>query len=187
MNKLIKKNISLLLIVAFTITACNKTKTPTLPPITNTGANTFGCKVNGVICSSNQYNPGGVFSDGIGIKYTGFGVTGVDSIMIFSVTTENPKYYFGFEFNFNKTKGIFYSKGGALYTSSIIDYTNKDAGTIVTGSNQYDTDSTHFATFNVTKYDADNKGIAGTFEMNVINDLGQILHISEGRFDIREP
>jgi hypothetical protein len=165
---------------------CNKTKTAVLPPATTTGANTFGCKVNGVVCATSGYKINSILSDGIGVVFNGW--SGLpDAIMEFSATTENPKYYFKFSFNCEGKTGTFYSKGGALYTSTIIDLTNTNGGSAVLGSNQYDTDSTNFATIHVTKYDADNKGIAGTFEMNAINDKGTITRITEGRFDLRRP
>ena len=70
-TQLSKHNATLLGIVClFIITACGCTKTteegrwnPELPPITQTGANTFGCKINGVIMiprDSRVYSLGGI-------------------------------------------------------------------------------------------------------------------------------
>ena len=56
------------------------------------------------------------------------------------------------------------------------------SSTIPTGSSEFLTDSLHRGTLVVTYEDS--ATISGTFKMDVVNDEGKVLHITDGMFDI---
>ena len=56
------------------------------------------------------------------------------------------------------------------------------SSTIPTGSNEFLTDSLHRGTLVVTYEDS--ATISGTFKMDVVNDEGKVLHITDGMFDV---
>jgi hypothetical protein len=56
-------------------------------------------------------------------------------------------------------------------------------GTVPTGSTEYHTDSTHTGTVTVTHYTK--TFTSGTFAFDAINGDGDVVHITDGRFDIQ--
>jgi hypothetical protein len=174
--------LSAIIIFALIFNSCKKTNIQTLPPATTSGANTFGCKVNGVVCSTNKYESGGVFSDGIGVKLYGWAKS-QDSSIKFNARTESPNYNFNIAFKYDGKLGTYYSEGNNRYMCEFNDYSN--GSTASTNGNTYNTDDNHIAKINVTNFDSINAIISGTFEMNAINKGGTIVNITEGRFDIK--
>jgi Family of unknown function (DUF6252) len=174
------KNLLTTIICTTFLFGCNKTKTAVLPPATKTGANTFGCKVNGVVCSTNKYKDDVILTDGIGVHYTAWFS---DSCMIFTATTENPKYSFHFAFKYDGQIGNYNSEGNNRYMCEFIDYNS--GNTLSSNGNIYNTDDNNIADIRVTQFNEISKTISGTFEMNVVNKAGTIVNITEGRFDIK--
>jgi hypothetical protein len=185
LNKKIKMKsiikITAILIIALSANSCKKSNTQTLPPATTIGANTFGCKVDGVVCSTNKYRNDGIMADGIGVHYTAWFS---DSCMIFTATTENPKYSFHFAFKYDGQNGTYFSEGNNRYMCEFNDYNN--GSTASTNGNTYNTDENNKAKINVAKFNETTKTISGTFQMDVVNKSGKVIHITEGRFDIQQ-
>jgi len=63
-------------------------------------------------------------------------------------------------------------------------YFNKDNGTAVTGASEFKTDSLHKGAVAVTFYDTNI--LAGTFWFDAVNENGQVIHVTDGRFDISQ-
>jgi hypothetical protein len=163
---------------------CNKTKTAVLPPATTTGANTFGCKVNGVVCATSQYNRNTGFGSGEGVSYLGW-YSAQDSSIIFDATTLNPKFSFSFKFKFSGKSGTYYSKGESPYISEFNDFNN--GNTSIGTNNSFKTDDNNVAKIEVTNFDLNNWIISGNFTMSATTANGSKVNITDGRFDIKKP
>lgn len=189
------KLIQLLSISVFTIASisfsnCKKSSTTNpideLPHETQTGANTFGCLVNG-----QAFKPGGASMSGgslrcfyqdLGTGINGgyyFGVSGTfrdnsngngNSVGIFTDSFKivaNTKYK-----TLNRLKGNPY----ALYSS----YTsNSPYQSFETDGNIYKGE------FWIKKLDSFNQIVSGTFWFDAVNSSGQKVEVREGRFDMR--
>ncbi len=178
----------LLLIVAFSniFAACEKTKTETaltelqkLPPITQTGANTFGCLVDGVAWLPNGSRPqnggsniqlyvdptfqGGRFSI-VGHQYNNF-----QSKVSFGSSICTNAGYFDISLSAN---GIDYNR--FLNNINTCEFSSFDAGTYRRGF------------FNISRYDLTNGIFSGTFEFTIRSQAcGDTIRITDGRFDVK--
>jgi hypothetical protein len=170
------------LLIFFTFNTCkkddNKTPVEQLPPETQTGANTFGCLVDGQVFipkgdpfggpikkAQYQFVNGGYYLVISGSKTTSEGVSGVD---IFSDST------------LQLSVGIFnlstYNANGK-YSGAFVKIVN---ATI----NQYRTNEINLGQLIITKFDEANQIISGTFWFDAKNVNGEIMQIREGRFDM---
>ena len=177
------KNFKLLFIIvacANIFAACKKNKNNTepadqLPPATQTGANTFGCLVNGVTFI-NKGNDGNYSNYRLFVDPTF--QNGAFQIRVYKLL--NSKYE---RININSndihSTGTFNVTGnnGTLF----IDYSN-DNGTcnFNQSANCYLKGS-----LNITRYDISNGIFSGTFQFNIKdpNFNCDTIRITEGRFD----
>ncbi len=153
------KTIIRISLVALLLTACGCTKDALneLPPATQTGADTFGCKINGVVYKcSGKWDPKSFLSLQ-GIYY----YQRQDYVHITAYIYEPEESIF-LNFNFDSNTG--------LYTEGI----TVNSGTVVPDSNSH----IHITTYN-------SNVISGTFQMEIVFEDGEIWHITEGRFDIK--
>ena len=172
-----KKIISLLIITTF-LACCNKDDNPTptnpvdqLPPATQTGANTFGCLLDGEIfkpgLTNNSYNCFYQLVDG---EY------------YFLVTANRTKN--------NILKGIFVgtekrtiSQGQTL---NLYERIGGNAwGTYFLNSDPYTTNVINTGELKITKLDFTNNIVSGTFWYDVKDNQGVIHQIRDGRFDMQ--
>ncbi len=162
----------------------DKTEEPQLPPITTTGAMTFGCKIDGKVFvpKDGRGRPGlycqyinlGTGSDGgwyLNIPATDWQSSSIPSISITTdslLVEEGVSYEFQYDVANNSTiKGTAFS-----------GYANGSTGYIKTNS---DTGS-----LKVLKFDKINKILSGTFSYSATDlSSGKKINIAEGRFDIR--
>lgn len=183
----------LLVALSSCFTGCKKsttdtpvTNTETLPPITQNGANTFGCLLNGKVWlpkgfdgnfANSRINIDPTFMDGDltvrvyrivdGIKYT-MTITS-DSIKTTGTylfkTLSRAKYRFG------------------KYKSDLsVQYCDSDNGNL--GGNP----SNIQGYVRITRYDLSNRIFSGEFELSFNNtacDLGTTIQITNGRFDYK--
>jgi hypothetical protein len=133
----------------------------TLPPITQTGANTFGCKVNGQVWLPTtvwvDYQNGGMVIDAKNLYSP-------ESTIIITIgnytITGNGSYKFG-------SSTTYLSKGLYRYNGS-----------------RYYTDSTYEGWLNISRLDSVNSIISGTFSfMGKDVNTGEVVNVTEGRFD----
>jgi hypothetical protein len=176
------KNLITTIICTTFLFGCNKTKTAVLPPATTTGANTFGCKVNGVVCATSQYNHNTGFGTGEGVSFAGWFT---DNDLSIFAHTFNPEFDFAIDINYDGKTGTYYSNGESLFKSVISD--NSNGSSTGLNSNVYKTDSLNLGVFNITKFNIVEDHVAGTFNIRAINKNGDIINITEGRFDIKKP
>ena len=184
------KNILLLLITTTFLACCSKDQPPTqlnpidqLPPATQTGANTAGCLVNGQAFLPKGNSFGGPIlscfyqqdADGY---HLGLSITNKSSLENKSINISlNPQQL---------TEGSTYmlvlrTNNGSSYTSNFGEYiiTNN-----INSGFQYRTTNTITGEIKITKLNASQKIISGTFWYDSIlsND---IIKVRDGRFDMR--
>ncbi|MEO6832763.1 MAG: hypothetical protein ABI378_09775 [Chitinophagaceae bacterium] len=180
MNKMI-----MLGIAVFTLASCQKTNTqPDLPPITQNGANTFGCLINGepayTYLYSNQLAGEGVEFEDLSLNYSNLNIwaitrnNGIRRDFYFSIKTPPPPQLM-------------------TYPANIISNDFREYGCSANdGKTIYTTDSLLPATIAFTKFTGDYKVgnipgniLSGTFDMIMHNDKGDTIHLTNGRFDIK--
>lgn len=176
----------LLLMCFFTFSQCKKAKTNPigeLPPKTQTGANTFGCLVDGKAftpggSSLSGPNKGAVYQyliPGIPNGYT-FAVSGTDK--------RNPETITSVGFGFDSVRissGLFLLNlrkngqgGGCRFYNNIFP-----------NGNLFNTNETVSGELLIKKFDTINQIVSGTFWFNAINSSNEKVEIREGRFDMR--
>ncbi len=175
------KNILTAFLLTVLFASCKKEITE-LPPATQTGANTFGAKVDG-----NMWIPQGFgafpANDILEARFTG-----PTSIMInarnfsrspteteFEIYIANITGPGTFTFNTDVVR--------ASATTNYAYYVKRE----LTPQNEWITTSTHTGTITITKLDPVNNIISGTFQFNALNmyNAPQPISVTEGRFDIK--
>ena len=173
---------TLLLITFFTFSQCKKDKNKNLelPPETNTGAMTFGCKVNGKVFVPQDGNgkPGlfvqyinyGDVPDGgwhLNIPASDFQSNPINGV---NIETDSLLLQEGINYEFKTTKG----NANAFYQTAF------DRGVLVYPKLDNDLGSVF-----IKKHDKINRILSGTFSFTGTNSNGEKVNITEGRFDIR--
>ena len=143
-----------------------------LPPITQTGAGTFGCLVNG----EPYFAFGGVNAqyqlvNGSYNLLIGFdrdvGFPESISIIGNGQINENGQYILG-----DPTNEILFGNIVFSYNDQSLEF------------NENTTSNLHLGTTTITKLDETNQIISGTFEFEILNlENNQVYQITEGRFD----
>jgi len=180
------KSIFILLVINLACTSCKKnTSTPTnpidqLPPATQVGANTFGCLING-----QAFVPGNV----------AFGDAPVESNYQFL----NNGYFFrlvgtyGYGNNISSV-GIFTDslslvQGDSLMFSSFGSLQSGIATATYGGGPNIIYYNTFLPRYTgslfITHFDSINQIISGTFWFNAVDQNGDTVHVSNGRFDVQ--
>ena len=184
------KKYTKILLVLFAITlltgSCKKTKIDIpltelqkLPPITQTGSNTFGCLVDGVAWLPNGSKPqnGGsniqVYVDptfqGGRFSITGHQYKNFQSQVSFGSSTCTNTGYFDISSSIN---GIGYNR--FLNNINTCEFSSFDIGTYRKGF------------FNISRYDLINGIFSGTFEFTIKSQAcGDTIRITNGRFDVK--
>ena len=173
------KKILLFALLLTMLTACKKKESkPDLPPATQTGANTFGCYIDG--------KPYAIWDGDPKDDWTYPNHTSIDDYfndysLFISIKNDSPRWWFALKINLSQNiDGAYYSKGWPYYT------TFKDAdvnGSIPLPSNLYETNDSNYLTVHLTK-SITGKQYSGTFSGTMKNDEGKIITITDGRFDI---
>ena len=163
------------------LTAASCKKTPVqqedqLPPITQTGAKTFGCLVNGKV-----YIPKGTGSPGEPNYKAVYDVyNGRPYLFIKTV-----RYVNGFdgEINFSidslSAPGIYLIKANKNHLVLGGNFFNRCS------ISAYDTTSYQKGSFNISKIDLQNGIFSGTFNCTIKPPNCDTIHITEGRFDYK--
>ncbi|MDP9048259.1 MAG: DUF6252 family protein [Bacteroidota bacterium] len=164
--------------------SCKKNNVPPvnqlslLPPPTQTGANTFGCLVNG-----QAFLPGGPSSASplqCNYIYTAGGyyftilTTNKDNnglIKQIQIETDSLTIVEGQTFTLKEVVG---GNATAVYALAINNTLNT-----------YLTTSTISGQLTITKLDQTHQIVSGTFYFNAVNTVGDIVKVTDGRFDMR--
>ena len=161
------------------LASCKKEITE-LPPATQTGANTFGAKVNGVLWApqgfgslpANDILEARMAGHDITINARNFSSSPNETefqLTIFNVTA--PGIYL---FNTDVT----HPNGAASYGY----YVKRN----ITPQNEWLTSSTYTGTVNITRIDEVNMIVSGTFQFDAGSIYNSdVLHVTEGRFDVK--
>ncbi|MFN2458302.1 MAG: DUF6252 family protein [Chitinophagaceae bacterium] len=175
------KNLTLLLIALAIFTGCKK-EVSELPASTQTGANTFGAKVNGQFWVPQ-----------------GFGVVPTSSILEARYGGGNSVFINARNFSSSPTETEF-----ELYLQNVTGpgtyLLNQPTGKYpshsgsygyyverkFTPKNEWITNSQYTGKIEVSRYDVTNNIISGTFEFQAINlsNSPQPITVTEGRFDV---
>jgi hypothetical protein len=171
-----------LLTLCFVLQSCNKdddSSNDSLPPATQTGANTVGCLVNGeVFLPKNE---------------------GINPVVVVNYEFFNGEFFFGLTFKDQRgTIDEIVSLGTGYITleeniTYILDKNTTDDGDYVGGggayrpsnldNGQYLTTSSVTGELTISRLDLSNSIISGTFWFDAINEQGEIVEIRDGRFD----
>jgi hypothetical protein len=168
----------LLTILALSSSSCKKDYGPELPPETQEGKNTFGCKVNGEIWlpidNDNDWKSGSYdarFSK-IGGAYIGAGKDDGKSDTAIRINLDSIKEPFIGTININS--------GKTNRTGNYFSFSNNNSGV------EYYTDSLHTGSITFTRFDTVAKIMSGRFEFKVKEAGGNgTVIITDGRFDLR--
>jgi hypothetical protein len=178
-----KKIISLLLITTF-LACCNKDDNPIptnpvnqLPPATQTGANTFGCLLDGEVfkpgLTNNSYNCFYQLVDGEYFFVVGASNQKNGILKSITIGTEKKSISLGETLNlFERINGNAY---GAYYRG------NSNTGT----DELLYTSQINTGELKITKLDFTNNIVSGTFWFDVKDNKGVIHQIRNGRFDMQ--
>ena len=163
--------------------SCNK-EVQELPPATQTGANTFGAKVDGEFWVPKAFGP-------------------INANTILEVRILGGQDYHIHARNFasspTETEFEFFLTGvtapGTYLLNTNVNYPSLSASfgyfikRKLTPLNEWITSSSHTGSVTITKVDLTTRIIAGTFQFTAadINDPSKQITISEGRFDLKIP
>jgi len=160
--------------------ACKKEKIDTLPPITQEGANTFGCVINGKIYLPKGFEQNKPCFDMI--VDPSFNDGSID-IRVFSKEGDtNTRLNFGSDSISNT--GLFWVGSKADFGYSI--YSKRLSDNICETPYSYGEPSSKKGFIKITRYDLTNRIISGEFEFHFVNPncgIGDTIHITQGRFD----
>ncbi|MDP9048260.1 MAG: DUF6252 family protein [Bacteroidota bacterium] len=151
-----------------------------LPPATQTGANTFGCLVNG-----QAFLPGGPFLSSSRLQCNYIFTAG--------------GYHFTVAANHKNQDGsitdiVFGTDSLAISEGQTLIFKISGSGNVdalfdlitITGNqNRYITTNTVSGQVTITKFDQTNQIVSGMFYFNAVNNAGDIVKVTDGRFDMR--
>ena len=175
------KKILIACLSLFTLASCSK-DVEELPPATQTGANTFGAKVNGQFWVPKTFGPFGV-NDILVAR-----LNSPTSIVIQARNFASSPTETEFEIFLNNITGP-----GTFALNTTVPYPTTTASygyyikRRINPENEWITSSTTTGLVIITKFDLTNRIISGTFEFNALNmyNAPQPLTVTEGRFDIK--
>jgi hypothetical protein len=157
---------------------CTMPEPDILPPVTQEGKNTFGCRVNGEVwtpwfqCTVRTGN----------CKELGFGVSHADTAaqlpLDFTLSVRRSLVDTVFSAFDMYTGGAKIKGTGNVMDSVVLLY--------FSGSDEYYRfpPGNTSGVFNLTKIDTVNRIIAGTFSFTLYNTRGDSVVVTEGRFDL---
>lgn len=171
------KNLLTFFLVCLLLVGCDLLNPPpkgpdnVLPPATQEGKNTFGCKVNGEI-----WIPNGSFSFP---RLDGYYDKGIVSLRAHKDgPAQNDLEAFGMYHGKIKNGTGTYSMTSVRGEVSVSFFKG-------IGNEDFITDSLHTGYLTITRLDSVNSILAGTFYFDAISDQGNIIKITDGRFDLK--
>ena len=142
----------------------DKNPEPQLPPETQTGANTFGCRVTGQVWTYKpSTNPGHI---GLDADYSGGGMY---------VLAKRGDTAIKIDF----------SSGGITQLGEYMLYTDSSEIYYAVNPVPYYTDSVTNGILTMTRIDTVNSILSGRFYFTGISYLGDTVRITDGRFDVK--
>jgi hypothetical protein len=159
---------------------CKKLQENQLPDATQTGANTYGCLVNG-----NTWIPSGrAAGSGINATSGGFFGTPDGKRNIFIKAYSSNDYIDVYLKNIYQTGTYLLNKNTDVHPN--VAYPESYGAYFVDGQDYYVTDPTHTGAVIITYADTSTGIVSGTFEMHLYQkNSGKIINITKGRFDYK--
>ncbi len=175
------KNIAMLFLLALTLSCCNNdddnNSGSSLPPATQTGANTVGCLVNGEVFLPH--------AEGINPPVNCF-YQFVDGEWYFSMSFADLRGQTNERVTVQSGK-VELQEGETYVLSKNFnddgDFTGGGGTYSLSASNRYFTTMHESGELIITRLDLSNSIISGTFWFNAVNGNGEVVKIREGRFD----
>ena len=163
------------------LTTCQKYK---LPPETQEGKNTFGCKINGKNWVPTGQAGSGGFRKILAVN-EGFFQIGVDpTFYLYIRTYKEDESVQLFARNVTKpgTYPLIYLTETAPNAVRPLNY-----GAVLYGTTEYVTTNTYKGVIHVSKADTLTGIIAGTFEFTAVNrtNSSKTIRVTDGRFDVK--
>jgi len=173
-NNFYLKSIFILFLIISLAAGCEylKPKPLELPAATQTGENTFGCKVNGEIWVANgNSNYRSIASNAYNAETGGFEVFGYNTKDFEGITSVRV--------GCNNCFGI------GVYTDFDM-YSEYFSGSVDTSfQGDYHIDTCGTSKVEITRFDPENRIMSGIFEYDLYSKTtGQKIKITEGRFDL---
>ena len=171
------KAILFLLLLLPLAVGCKKNEIDALPPATQTGANTFGCLVNGKAWVPKK---GGLFTDPL-VEGAFYRVDRQLNLWVQATNTDGSSIDLWVE-NPLKTGGY-----SLQYTTGIYPtvYSPRSYGLYYQSDGTYMTTTQHTGKVVITRTDTIRGVISGTFEFTGHSaKTGQTISITQGRFDV---
>jgi hypothetical protein len=174
------KKLILLTLIALTLASCKKKETPKkpidqLPPLTHVGANTAGCLINGkAFVPTNHLMP-------LSCNYYMQQYFGLSMLHRINNITNSVRI----KVNANL-------QVGSTYRLTVEDYISGQDGNWAShkkdsepapSANHYGTNDTNYGELTITHHDYDHATISGTFWFDAVNSEGEVVHVTDGRFD----
>lgn len=181
MNRIMsmKKILTACLAIVF-FAACNK-EVDELPPVSQTGANTFGAKVDGELWAPKGFGPFPA-NDILQARMTGTSYLTIDAKNFASSPNETQ---FQILVAGVTGPGTYQLNNDVVLPSSLSYgyYVKRN----VTPLNEWVTSASIGGSVTITRLDTVNKVVSGTFQFNAMNlyNTPQQLTVTEGRFDIK--
>ncbi len=165
----------------FLFGACKK-DVDELPPATQTGANTFGAKVDGTLWIPQGF---GAFpaNDILEARFTGPASIIINARNFAKSPTETEFEIYIANITGPGTYAFNTDVVRASATTSYAYYVKRE----FTPQNEWITSSTNTGSVTITKLDVVNNIVSGTFQFNALNiyNAPQPISVIEGRFDIK--
>lgn len=177
------KNILPFILCMAVIISCKKEDATELPGATQTGANTFGAKIDGDIWTPEPFSSL-INSNILEARYSGTGGILINASNFKSSPTETEFEIYIHQINgpgtflLNANTDVF-----PLQTASYGYFVKRKFNPL----NEWITDVTHPGTVTITRYDTVAQVVSGTFEFTGgnIDSTTNAIHVTEGRFDVK--
>jgi hypothetical protein len=143
----------------------------TLPPATQTGANTFGCYVNGKLWLPKGYNGTSNLSPGYDPNFNG---KIIFDIATYRIVSDNSRQYFDIAITGMNKEGVYpvdTHSGNVYFSINSCDYSYSDATVFKQGS------------ITITKLNL--PIVSGTFDFKIYKSGCDTIKFTQGRFDIK--
>ncbi|MEO7923475.1 MAG: DUF6252 family protein [Chitinophagaceae bacterium] len=177
------KNILVAALVALLFASCKK-EVAELPPATQTGAHTFGAKVNGI-----NWIPRGFLSipahDALQVQILANSDMTIRAMDLAGSPTE---YEFEILLKNMTGPGTYQLNTSVTYPTTNANFAYYVKRTL-TPVDEWITSATHTGTVIITKFDVPNKIVSGTFQFTLVDiyNPSRTLTVTDGRFDIKMP
>jgi hypothetical protein len=151
---------------------------PQLPPITTIGANTFGCKVNGVVA---QTNVGIGFLSTEGVE---FDFKSSDTELNIHAITRSPDRVFNIRMKISGNI-IGTHKSNLVTSDGYSFFGSSNEGKFISNDSLVANVTISKCTSSFPNPEQKGDILCGTFDIYLSSNTG-IIHLSDGRFDIKE-